>query len=209
MINTILSTYGYVFDRFYPEVSKTKRVVWVPHSASPDFLLAFNTHPVNAIFLSGVVNEYYPLRMRMRALRDRGAYPIFTHQHPGYSCDFDHETNTSVGRGYAQRINTYRVAFTDASNYTYSVAKYFEIPATGALLLADRAVSGPLRTIGFIEGVHYIGVSNEDLEEKIEYVLDENNHDELDQVRRNGQELVWRRHKTSDRARLIDEICTR
>lgn len=145
----------------------------------------------------------------MRALGESGSYPIIMHQHPGYSCAFDHETNPSIGRGYATRINTYRVAFTDASKYAYSVAKYFEIPATGALLLAERAVSGPLQTIGFIEGVHYIGVSNEDLEQQIEYVLDEKNHDELDQVRRNGQELVWRRHKTSDRARLINEICTR
>ncbi|HEX5732714.1 MAG TPA: glycosyltransferase [Blastocatellia bacterium] len=208
MVNTILSTYGYVFDSFFPELSKTKRVVWIPHSASPDFLLAFNKHPVNAILLSGVVDDYYPLRMRMKALCDKGSYPILTHQHPGYRCDFDHETDTSIGRGYAKRINTYRAAFTDSSKYRYSVAKYFEIPATGALLLADCAVSEPLRRIGFIEGVHYLGVSNEDLEEKIEYTLDENNHDELDEVRRNGQELVWGRHTTSDRARSIDEICT-
>lgn len=207
MFNTILSTYGYMFDRFYPELSKTKRVVWVPHSASPDFLLALNEHPENAILLSGAVNYCYPLRLRVNALCDRGSYPIVRHPHPGHRCDFDHETNTSIGRGYAKRINNYRAAFTDSSIYTYSVAKYFEIPATGSLLLADRAVSGPLQSIGFIEGVHYVGVSDEDLEEKIEYVLDDNNHHELDQVRRNGQELVWQRHKTSDRARSIDEIC--
>ena len=206
--NTILSTYEYVFDRFYPELSKTKKVVWMPHSASPDFLLAFNEHPVNAILLSGVIDDYYPLRQRMRALCDKGSYPISIHRHPGYRCDFDHETNPSIGRAYAKRINAYRAAFTDSSKYRYAVAKYFEIPATGSLLLADRAVSEPLSRLGFIDGVHYIGVSDEDLEEKIEYTLDENNHMELDQVRRNGQELVWRRHKTADRARSIDEVCT-
>lgn len=208
MVQTILSTYGYVFDHFYPQLSKTKRVVWMPHSASPDFLIDFNENPVNAVLLSGVVNSYYPLRLRMKALCESGSYPIVVHRFPGYSCDFDYETNTSVGRGYAKRINTYRVAFTDSSRYRYSVAKYFEIPATGSLLLADRAVSEPLSRIGFTEGVHYIGVSNQDLEDKLQYALDENNHDELDQVRRNGQALVWRRHKTSDRARSIDEICT-
>ena len=207
MFNTILSTYGYVFDRFFPALAKTKKVVWIPHSASPDFLLAFNEHPVNAIFLSGVIDDHYPLRKRMRALCEKGSYPIRFHQHPGYRCDFDHETNTSIGRGYAEKINTYRVAFTDSSRYRYCVAKYFEIPATGALLLADRAVGEPLTTIGFIEGVNYVGVSDEDLEEKMEYALDENNHEELDEVRRRGQELVWRRHKTGDRARLIDEVC--
>lgn len=144
----------------------------------------------------------------MNALHDRGTYPIVLHPHPGHRCDFDHETNTSVSRGYANLINRYRTAFTDSSIYAYAVAKYFEIPGTGSLLLADRAVSGPLERIGFMEGVHYLGVSDADLEEKIEYVLDENNHPELDKVRRNGQQLVWQRHKTSDRARSIDEICT-
>src|SRR5262245_42576308 len=208
MFNTILSTYAYVFDRFYPGLSQTKRIIWMPHSASPDFLLPFNEHPLNSIFLSGAVDYYYPLRLRMKALCRNGSYPIVIHEHPGYRCDFDHETHTSIGRGYAKRINTYRAAFTDASSYRYTVAKYFEIPATGSLLLADRAVSGPLSRIGFIEGVHYVGVSNDDLEENIEYVLDEHNHRELDQVRRNGQDLVWQRHKTSDRARSIDEIGT-
>lgn len=208
MFNTILSTYGYVFHQYYPELSTTKRVVWMPHSASPDFLVTYNKHPENAVFLSGAVNDYYPLRLRVKALGDSGSYPIVIHRHPGHRCDFDYETDTSIGRRYAERINTYRVAFTDSSKYKYSVAKYFEIPATGSLLLADRAVSEPLRRIGLIEGVHYVGVSNEDLEEKIEYVLNHSNHDKLDEIRRNGQALVRQEHTTSDRARSIDQICT-
>lgn len=207
LCETILSTYAYSFHKFCPELCGVKNAVRIPHSASSDFLLCYNEHPENAIFLSGVVDQTYPLCLRVRALRDSGSYPIVVHTHPGYGA-FDFEVEASIGPGCARRMNSYRAAFTDASEYGYSVAKYFEIPATGCLLLADRAVSGPLRRIGFIEGVHYVGVSIEDLEEKIEYVLDENNHDDLDQIRRNGQELVWRRHKTSDRARLIDEICT-
>jgi hypothetical protein len=87
------------------------------------------------------------------------------------------------------------------------IAKYFEIPATGALLLADDAVAGPLKELGLIEYRHYLPVSCNDLEEKVHYVLDEKNHEELDEVRKLGQELIWERHKTSDRARMIDEIC--
>jgi len=207
MFHTVLASYGYVFDQYYPELSM-KRVVWLPHSASPDFLLPYNDHPENAIFLSGAVNDNYPLRQRVKGLSDSGSYPIVVQPHPGHRCDFDYRTNTGVGREYAMRINTYRVAFTDCSKYKYSIAKYFEIPATGALLLADRAISKPLRAIGFIDGTNYIGVSDDDLEKKLAYVLDDSNRDELDEIRRNGQRLVWQKHKTSDRARLIDEICT-
>jgi hypothetical protein len=208
MFHAILSTYGYVFYEYYSELAATHKVFWVPHSASPDFLITYNEHPENAVFLSGAVNHYYPLRLRVKALADSRVFPIVLHQHPGYRCDFDYDASTSVGREYARKINNYRAAFTDSSKYKYSVAKYFEIPATGALLLADRSISEPLRSVGFVEGVNYIGVTDHDLEEKIAYVLDESNHDEVDKIRRNGQDLVWQTHKTSDRARLIDEICS-
>lgn len=65
----------------------------------------------------------------------------------------------------------------------------------------------PLKELGFIENINYVPVSKENLEERVKYVLDEKNREELDQVRRIAQELVWERHTTSDRAKLIDEVC--
>ena len=208
LCDTILSTYGYAWTRFYPEFCNTKRVVWIPHSASPDFMLPFNPVSENSILLSGAISRYYPLRNKMKALHDEGAYSIACHDHPGYFTGYDYDNDQSIGRGYAKTINRYRAAFTDSLTFKYTVAKYFEIPATGALLLADDAVSGPLSELGFIENRHYVPVSRDNLEEKIRYVLDEENHEELDEIRRNGQALVWDRHKTADRARQIDEECS-
>src|SRR5262249_20732708 len=151
------------------------------------------------ILLSGAITHHYPLRQQMKILYGQRRYSIAYHAHPGYHCQYDYESNEAIGRGYAARLNQYRVAFTDALTYKYIVAKYFEIPATGALLLADSAVSEPLRRIGFIENEHYLPVSIENLEERIRYVLDEANHQELDKIRRKGQELVCRKHKTIDR----------
>jgi hypothetical protein len=110
-----------------------------------------------------------------------------------------------VGPGYARKINQHRIAFTDCLTFKYVVAKYLEIPATGALLLADDAVSEPLKELGFIENTHYIPVSKENLEDRVQYVLDERNRGEVDRIRRSGQELVWKKHKTIDRARQINE----
>jgi len=211
LCNTILSTFGYIFDQFFPELTNTHNVVWVPHAASGDFLIPYNAEAQNAIFLSGALSHFhYPLRLRMKALADSGAYPIAFQPHPGYHNNFDHEVgSTRVGPGFARQMNLYRAAFTDSSKHKYALAKYFEIPATGALLLGDRAISEPMKSQGFIEGVNYIGVSDADLEEQVAYVLDERNHDELDEIRRRGQALVWQRHQTSHRARQIDEICIR
>ena len=208
LCETVISTVGYAWNKLYPEFAGTKKIVWVPHSASPDFRVPYNPSPVNAIFVSGAAGNYYPLRDRVTELSQAGAYAIVRHDHPGYDTGYDYDQNEAVGRGYAMKINSYRAAFTDSSRFHYVLAKYFEIPATGALLVADDSVSGPLRQLGFVENEHYVAVSADNLEEKIRFVLDERNHDELDQVRRRGQQLVWERHKSSDRARQIDAACT-
>ena len=203
----VLSTYAYVWHRFYREFCRTKKVIWIPHSASPDFMLPYNPYPENSILLSGAVTRVYPLRQQMLNLYRQRSYLISYHHHPGYHCEYDYTTNQDIGSGYAKKLNFHRAAFTDGLIYTYVVAKHFEIPATGALLLADNAVSGWLAKLGFIENKHYIPVSKDDMEDRIQYVLDERNHDEVDAIRRRGQELVWQRHKTSDRARQINAAC--
>lgn len=207
MCDTILSCYAYLFERFYPRLAGIKRMAWVPHSASPDFMLRYNDHPENAILLSGSLEYHYPFRQQMKRLHELRSYPIAYHPHPGYGCDFDYDKDSDVGHGYAAKINNYRACFTDSSRYSYVVAKYFEIPATGSLLLADETVNELLKELGLIEYKHYLPVSSDDLEEKIQYVLNEKNHQELDEIRKRGQELIWARHKTSDRARLIDAAC--
>jgi hypothetical protein len=207
LCETVLSTYAYVWDNFYPEFCRTKKLVWVPHSASPDFMLDYNQSPENSILLSGAINLSYPLRSELKLLHERRLYPIAHLDHPGYLRSYDHDESAEVGRGYAENINRHRAGFTDSLVYKYVVAKYFEIPATGALLLADDAVRRPLGALGFTANEHYLPVSKENLEERVRYVLDESNHKELDAIRRRGQELIRAKHKTSDRARQIDETC--
>jgi hypothetical protein len=205
--DVILSPYVYRWASLFPELSK-KQVVWVPHSASPDFMLSFNPGAENSIFLSGAINEAYPLRQRMLRLHRDGSYAIRYHRHPGYYCGYDYERDGRIGRGYAERIRQCRVGFADSVfPFAYLVAKFFEIPATGALLLADDTVGKHLEKLGFLAGKHYVPVSQENLAEQIEYVLSESNHDGLDQIRKQGQALVHEQHKTSDRARFIDAVC--
>jgi hypothetical protein len=204
----VLATCAYQWDEFYPEFAGSKQVAWVPHSASPDFLVPYNSHPANSIFVSGAAGAFYPLREQMWVLHGQRANGLVCQGHPGYYTGYDHEHDGDVGRGYAMKINSYRAAFTDSSIYRYVVAKYFEIPATGALLLADDSVSGPLRQLGFVEYEHYLPVAENNLEERIRFVLAERNHDQLDEMRSRAQQLVLARHQTFDRARLIDALCT-
>lgn len=207
LCDTILATYAYTLTRFYPDIAGVKKVVWIPHAASPDFMVPYNDRPENSILLSGAISQHYPLRQQMMSLLAQQSYSIKSHSHPGYHAGYDYTSNPNIGRGYAETINRHRIGFTDCLTFKYVVAKYFEIPAAGALLLADDAVKEPLKELGFIENIHYVPVSKENLEERVRYVLDERNLKELDQVRHRAHELVWERHTTSHRAGQINEAC--
>lgn len=207
--DVILAAYPNAFADLYPRLWQTRRVLSVPHAASPDFDLPFNEDAVNAVFLSGALGHHYPLRQRMAELSRNPALAIVHHPHPGYHCSYDYATDPRIGRSYALKIQEYRAGFTDCALYRYVVAKHFEIPATGALLLAERAARSELAELGLLDGVHYVSVSHDDLEDLLRYVLDPANHDELDPIRRRGQALIRQRHTTADRAALIDRLCSR
>lgn len=204
--DTVLSTYAYRFEDFFPKMAKSRRIVWLPHSASPDFALSANSAPRNELFLSGAITEDYPLRERLNALRESGCKEIIRHEHPGYHCEYNYAGDSRVGRAFARRIWERRAAFTDCSIYRYAVAKHFEIPATGALLVADIALEEPLKELGFLPGVHYFPVSDAEFEERVRSLFCEEHHPELDRIRQNGQALVLARHRTSHRARLINDL---
>jgi hypothetical protein len=206
LCDTVLATYAYRFADFFPEVAKSRRVVWLPHSASPDFTLAPNSTPRNELFLSGAIANAYPLRQRLNALMESGCKEIVRHEHPGYHCKYDYADDSRVGRAFARRIWEHRAAFTDCLVFRYAVAKHFEIPATGALLVADVALAEPLKELGFLPGVHYFPVSDADLEERVRYLFGDEPQAELDRIRQNGQALVLARHRTSHRARLINDL---
>jgi hypothetical protein len=207
--DVILAAYPNAFADLYPRLWQTRRVLAVPHAASQDFDLPFNEDAVNAVFLSGALGHHYPLRQRMASLSRNPTLAIVHHPHPGYHCSYDYATDPRIGRSYALKIQEYRAGFTDCALYRYVLAKHFEIPATGALLLAERAVQSELAELGLLDGVHYVSVSHDDLEDRLRYVLDPANHDELDPIRRRGQALIRQRHTTADRAALIDRLCSR
>jgi hypothetical protein len=203
----ILSTYPRsLFERF-PPVDRA-RVTWMPHSASSDFVLPLNPDPrYRQVFVSGAMNEIYPLRMLMRSLGLRRPELVRLQDHPGYRTNYSYPDDVRVGRGYAQSIRSCLAAFTDGSRYRYLVAKHFEIPATGALLLADRVMAPQLAELGLIDGEHYVSVSAEDFEPTVERVLDPRNGEEIDAIRQRGHDLVYERHTTAHRALQIDAVC--
>jgi hypothetical protein len=202
----VLSTYAPRLERFWPRVDPS-RVTWMPHAAGPDFLLPLEETPRPVVFVSGAMAEHYPLRLAMRDLAVRRPELARVHEHPGYDLTFDHGLDPRVGRGYANAMRECLAGFTDALVHEYVVAKHFEIPATGALLIADRAVAPQLAALGFADGVHYVSATAEDLEPIVERALDPRFREEVDAIRRRGHALVHAEHTIEHRARTIERVC--
>jgi len=206
LADKVLAPYADRFEEFYPCVNKGADLIWVPHSASADFVLPLNENPERAVFLSGAMTIHYPLRRQLKALYEENSLPIVFIDHPGYHCGFDHESDERVGKGYAKKIARYLAAMTDGLIYGYLVAKFFEIPATGALLLGEEKMKDALEVLGFRDGVHYLSVGPENLKPRIEEALNPGNRKGIDEIRRQGQKLVLGRHLSGHRAKQINDV---
>src|SRR5262245_5974207 len=108
LADAVLATYGYRWNHFYPQFCGAKRVVWIPHAASPDFILPYNEQAQNFVLLSGAMTGHYPLRQQLKGLYETGTYPIVYQPHPGYYTGYDYLTNQDVGSGFAKTLNSYR-----------------------------------------------------------------------------------------------------
>ena len=206
LADKVLAAYANRFEEFYPLVRKGADLIWVPHSASADFVVRLNEAPEAAVFVSGAMTSHYPMRRQMKALHEEGCVPLVFFEHPGYHCEFNHESDERVGNGYARNIARHLAAFTDGLVYGYLVAKFFEIPATGALLLGEERMKDALASLGFRDGVHYLSVNPENLKARIEEALERSNRKAIDEIRRQGQKLVLERHSVEQRAKQIDEV---
>jgi hypothetical protein len=190
--NLVLSTYAYCFSNFFQYIKKEK-IYWFPHSFNEILSIKYNLEPKNEIFLSGCMNaETYPMRQKMFELKDK--YQIDVLSHPKYC---KNKLHNITGKKFIEKINEYRFAFTCCSNKRtpYMVQKFFEIPGSGALLIAyDKHIKPQMIELGFKDMINYISVDEINLEEKIQWVLDPNNLEIIEKIRLEGYNFINSTH---------------
>ena len=212
--SVILSTYEPVFEQI-TGISRQRDQVHVrhfPHSAGPMFMLPLNPQPREAVLLCGASDEpWYPYRAMVRRLVREHSDPRFVElAHAGYVPLDRTETNSSavgkVGLAFSQYMNAHLACITDGSILNYTVAKIFEIPATGCLLLLNAEMTAQVAELGFKPWVHYVPYTGATLNSTVDFVLHPDNRALVDMVRAQGQALVWARHTTATRAAALDEL---
>lgn len=204
--DTLVSTYPYLMKEFFSAVplhQPSPVILWHPHSASPTFTeRVFNTDPLQKIFLSGATKaDSYPIRSWLHDTFQTQHHQVMdTYEHPGY---VRHSFNQSLL--YAQRARSYLACITTTLVHRRLVAKIFELPATGSLLLVNLDLEIYLTALGMQNRVHYVGFEDTDPESGIWWVFDPKNADQVDKIRRAGMELARSKHKTLDRAKGLNE----
>lgn len=191
----ICANYYYCYLNFYD--IQPNKIIKYPVYVDDDFFIEFNKEPVNKILLSGSKTKDYPARKKLNNIAE-------------YNKNIEVLTNLIfVGYNYIKYLNKFICCFTCCANKSlpYIVGKFFEIPSTGSLLLAyDEFVKDELNNLGFIDGENYISCTLNNMEEKINYILNPDNIDKINYIRKNGYEFVWKYHKQSDRLKYIDNF---
>ena len=163
----------------------------------------FNFDSTRKCLLTGRVNSKYPIRCR--ALRMVPKDLISYQPHPGYG-QRTYELAVT-GTDYIALLHEHLCAITCGSIYRYVVAKYFEIPYAGTLLIAEDLPD--LGRLGFEAGRHFVAIDQAtDLRELVSDIC--RNPDNYRPIRQAGQELVRRQHTEAVRRveakALADEV---
>ena len=200
----IISPYQYLFTtdkivEIYPSIVFTHSY-HIPYSAVEEFYIPieFNKEPIEKIFVSGSQSDVYPLRCHVRTLSKY----IVSLEHPSY-INYKH---TIVNEKFYEELSKYLCCFTDALCYKYVLLKVFEICSVGSLLLVDSLIKIQLEKLGFIDTVNCIMCTKENMEVKMEWVLDKNNRHMVDEMRLDGMTLVREKHGTIKRSSLFEDI---
>lgn len=208
----IIHTYGERLRREF--VGLSKKLVFIPQCYGPRdvFELPWNEKPIMRCLFTGHTNgKIYPFRSYLyrRLAREKKVQNMITKmRHPRWESNLNlrpWEIERAFLKGYAKALNSHFCAVATASRYHQGVAKYFEIPATGALLLGEDVED--IRMAGLEPNKHFVPIEAVNVIERISDCL--NNPKKYNDMRRRTMEYVRTNHSLNNRVKLFREILGR
>jgi spore maturation protein CgeB len=136
--------------------------------------------------------------------------------HPGYggggngggNVGASSTTKPHLGRRFAFHLNKYVACVTDGLHLNYVIAKVFELPAAGCLLLINADLKAPLARLGMFDGAHYLSYKDAtELSWLVKYWLfDPENKPTIMRIKRRAQQVVYRQHTVEHRTAALDAL---
>lgn len=188
LADILFLSYPYLINKFY-EINTKKQIFYLQHS--PVKIGKFNNFTNQVICLSGSINNFYPARQRLFSLKNK--YNIFVLEFNKFTLD-----------SYIDKLSEFLCCFACVTKENYIVRKIYEILASGSLLfLYYGQTKDELEKLGFIDGIHYIGCDDNNFEDKIKWILNLDNFDKINEIRKNGYNLVSEKY---NREIIADKI---
>lgn len=190
--DVIISQTNEYFIEMYPQYLQKNEIMlhfFSPHDRFTK--LPFNTNPKMRCLMSGSRN---------------GAVYVLREYIIRSCCKYvDYKPPIFEGNSYANLLHSYFCGVATASIFKYVLSKYFEIPATGSLLLAEETKD--LKISGLIPYQHYIPITRENVFKRITECIV--NPADYNDVRKNGMEFVRKHHSVLNRVDQLEEILNR
>ncbi len=191
----LIGSYYYLFRKWYPQYLH-KYIYWPNYFGPYERYTTLTVNPNSKMrcLLIGVRYKAYLRRNyvieKAKTLPDNALIDIVN------GIPFDE---------YPKYINSYFCALALPGKLNVPVAKYFEIPAAGSLLLATEVKE--LAVCGFKPNVHYIPVTKDNVFDKIKEVLSHPN--DYIEIRNRGSKFVRENHSNLNRFGVFEEIFNR
>ncbi|SHS25336.1 Uncharacterized protein conserved in bacteria [Mycobacteroides abscessus subsp. abscessus] len=203
-VKHIFTYYKDKFLQWYPEFTNQMR--WIPHHVNTNIYKDYGLNKeIDFLLMGATLEDFYPLRLSI-INRFKGRPEFVHHPHPGYRQVNSNEHGVFVGERYAKELNRAKICLTCDSIHKYTLMKYFEITACNSLLLAPY--SDEFYELGFIPGVNFVSIDENNFEEQAYYYL--HAEEERKMIAYNGMKMSHAKHSTTKRVleflETIDEI---
>lgn len=163
--------------------------LYLPWAIDPEVFRDMGRRRCYDIACMGALTEgKYPFRRQVRTwLEEQKDLRLFGKKRVKGHGGSDHD-----GEAFNLALNKVRSAFTCASAMRYTLMKYFEIPASGALLFGETTPE--LSALGFRDGEHYVAVTPDDFAERMRHYLSADGRAEWERIRQTGCHFIRTHH---------------
>jgi hypothetical protein len=201
----ILSTYPYLFHNYYTNISP-KKITWLPHAASTLPSPVINQTAKNTLLVSGAnMFDWYPCRARAFLVCNTRKDLASCLRHPGYGETMRNSSSYYYGERYFSYLRNYVFGLATCQSVHYAIAKLFELPANGVALVTTNDLVPILESLHLYRDEHFLTVDCSSLGNlkneitRLQHISKEN----IFQIRKKSQEIVYARHLTKHRAELL------
>ena len=211
-----LVTYKHYFEKKFPKLAS--KTVYFPLYFAPHeryARLKVREKPIMKCLLTGhTIPRLYPFRYALKTtIKNNQKYWKYADimRHPRWARRGrleSYEIGPQLNEDYAKTLNRYFCSIATDSKYRYGLAKYYEIPAAGALLIATRTPD--INDAGFKPWVHFVPIEKKDSEKAMNQVIKIiENPSNYEFIRKQGREFVLENHSVKNRVQRFKELLER